>query len=151
MDIFAQQSVRADHDVDSAFGKVSDNFFVLLRAAEATDHINNDWVFGHALAKGVEVLLAKHGGWHQQGDLFAREHGFECSTDCDFGFAKAHVTANQTVHRQCCLHVRFGGFDGSELIGCFGEREGPFEGRLPRVIWRKGVAAVLTALGVQGE
>ena len=71
MDIFAQQSVRADHDVDSAFGKVSDNFFVLLRAAETTDHINNDWVFGHALAKGVEVLLAKHGGWHQQGDLFA--------------------------------------------------------------------------------
>ena len=88
--------------------KTRDDLFVLLGAAKAADHIDDDRILRHALAKGIEVLLAEHRGWYQHGGLLAREHSLEHRADRDFGFSEANVAANQAVHRQRAFHVGLG-------------------------------------------
>ena len=68
--------MRADHDINSTFGEVGNDFLILSTASEAAHHIDNDRILSHALAKGVEVLLAEHGSRHQQRDLLAGQHRF---------------------------------------------------------------------------
>ena len=149
--VAAEQPVGADDDVDFALGELGDELPVLAIGAEAADHLDDDRVGGHALAEGVEVLLAEDGGGHEDGDLLAREDGFEGGANGHLRLAKADVATNQAVHRLGLFHILLRLLDRAELIGCFLKGEGGFEVPLPGVIGREGVAAPLLPPGVQAE
>jgi hypothetical protein len=65
------------------------------------------------------MLFGKHGGWHEDGRLFAAGDGFERGTDRNLGFAKAYITADQAIHRAGSFQVAFGFVDRAALIACF--------------------------------
>jgi hypothetical protein len=68
--------------------------FIFRSAAEAANHVDDDRILGHALTKGVKVLLAEHGGWHKDRDLFTCEYRLECRADGDLGLAEADVATD---------------------------------------------------------
>ncbi len=93
-----------------------DNELLLFGGAEARDHFNVDGELRKALLEGLEVLEAENGGGREHGDLFAILHGLEGRAHGDFGFAVAHVAAEEAVHGRGGLHVLLDGADGGELV-----------------------------------
>jgi hypothetical protein len=60
-----------------------------------------------AFTKGFEMLIGEDGGGHQHGRLFIITTGFKGSPDRDFRFPKAHVSANEPVHREMAFPYPF--------------------------------------------
>ena len=69
--VLRQQAVRADHDVDLAGLELRQRFFLLLRRAEAAEHLDLDGEGREALLEGVEVLEGEHRGRREHRDLAA--------------------------------------------------------------------------------
>ena len=150
-DVFGEDAVSADEDIDfSGFGFLQD-FFLLLRVAEAADHFDGDGERGEALLESFEVLEGEDGGGREHGDLFVIGDGFEGGAHGDFGFAVADIAAEQAVHGLGGFHVANDVFDGLRLIFGFVEFEGVFELAEPFVGGRKGVSDGGFALGVELE
>ena len=135
--VIGEQSVRADDDVDFALRELGENFLGVPSGFEAGDRFDAEGVVAHAFAEGAFVLFSEDGGGDEDRDLLAEFDGFEGSADGDFGFAKAHVAADEAVHGLFVSHVFLDGSDRSELVRRFLERELRFElflpGRVERV------------------
>ena len=69
--VFTEESMGADQYVDAAFGGLLDGISVLCSGVEPADASDVDGQSGKAFIEGVGMLLAKDGGGHEQGDLFA--------------------------------------------------------------------------------
>ena len=93
LDVFREQPVGADEDVDLAGLHLLHDELLFLRGAEARDHLHLDGKLREAFFEGLEVLKAEHGGGREHGDLLAILHGFESGAHSDFGFAIAHIAA----------------------------------------------------------
>ena len=150
-DIFAEQAVGADHDVDTAIAQSGQGLFLLSGRAKAAEQSHGDGVVGHPFAQGLPVLLGQHGGGGEQGDLPAAHDGFESGADGDFGFAEADVAADESVHRLGRFHVGFGVDDGAELVGGFVEGERVFKFALPSVVRGKDDAGLEFPFGLHAE
>ena len=107
------------------------HLLLLATGAKAGQQLDADGIIGHALAKGVEMLLRQNGRRHQHRDLPAAHDSLEGGPDRHLGFAVANVPANQTVHRFGSFHVRFGLNNGTHLIGGFLEKKGALKLALP--------------------
>ena len=101
------------------------------------------------LQGGQVVLARKHGGWHKDGRLLAREHALHHRAQRDLGLAEAHVAAQQTIHRPIGFHVHLDLRNAAQLILGLFVWEGILELALPRVIRWEGKAFELRALGIQ--
>ncbi len=126
-DLSRDQCVRADHDIDKAVPRVGKDPFPLGVRLEAADNLNFHGIGGHAVGKGLIVLLGQHGGRHEHGNLMAVHDRNERRTHGDLRLAVTRVTADQPVHRPRCRHVAFDLRDHLFLIGGFLIREGRFE------------------------
>ena len=105
LDVFREYAVSADEDIDFAgFGFLQD-FFLLLRVAEAADHFNGDGERGEALLESFEVLEGEDRGGRQHRDLLVVADGFEGGAHGYFRFAIADVAAEQAVHGLRGFHV----------------------------------------------
>ena len=151
MNVFAEEAVGADDEVDAPGGEFGEGVFDFFSAPKATDLLNDNWIGSEAFFKGVEVLLAKDGGGDKDGGLFAGEDCFKNSAESDFSFSESDVTADQAIHRSFLFHLVFSGLDGAELVVGFGKGEGVFEFSLPEVVGGKGEAVAFFALGVELE
>src|SRR5207237_10212095 len=109
-------------------------------SAKAGKQLNAHRVIGHALAKGVEMLLGQDRGGHEHSGLSAIHDGLEGGANANFGFAEANVAADEAVHRFGPLHVSFGFDDGAHLIGRFFEDKGALELALPARYMGNGMA-----------
>ena len=69
------------------------------------------------------MLLGQQCGRRQQGHLAPAGHGHERGAQCDLGFAKTHVAADQAVHRSRRNHVLNDGVNRGALVGGFFEAE----------------------------
>ena len=125
--------------------------FLLLGGAEAGDHLDVDGELREALLEGFEVLEAEDGGGCEHRDLLAVLHGLEGGAHGDFGFAVAHVAAEEAVHGRGGFHVVLDGADGGELVVGLVVVEGVFELLLEFVVLGEGVALGGVALGVELE
>jgi len=97
--IVADQAVRADENIDLLGGQLFDDLILFFGAAEAAEHLHGNRKHAEALAEGIEVLLGKHRGWHQDGYLLAIVYGLESRAQGNLGLAKTHIPAEQPVHR----------------------------------------------------
>ena len=69
LQVLREQPVRADQDVDLARFQLFQNDLLLLRRAEARDHLDVDGKLREAAAERFIVLEAEHGGGREHGHL----------------------------------------------------------------------------------
>ena len=89
------------------------------------------------------MLLGQQGGGGQDGDLLAAHDGDERGPQRHLGFAKAHIAADQAVHRARADHVLNHRMDGGALVGGFFKAEVGGEG----FVVLRGVAEGMTLAG----
>ena len=130
--VFLQQPVRADQDVDAAFGQALDRIRLLARGAKARQFgdLGGPGLLdqGKAVGKVLVMLLGKQGGRTEHRHLLAAGHGDESGAQRHFGLAEADVAAHQPVHRLAGAHVGHHRVDRGKLVGCFLEAEAVGEG-----------------------
>jgi len=105
--IAGNDAVRSDDDVDSAFPQKLQDFALLGRRTEPTEHFDAHRIIQHALPEGVEVLLGQDGGGRKDRHLFAFHDGFKGGPDRDLGLAKTNIPADEPIHGAGALHVDF--------------------------------------------
>ena len=112
LQIFREQAMRADEDIDLARLDFLEDLFLLLRRAEARDHLDVDGKAGEALLEGLVVLEGEDGRRGEHRDLLVVLHGLEGGAHGDFGLAVANIAAEQAVHRLGGFHVALDVGDG---------------------------------------
>ena len=98
-DILRNDTVRSDNDVHTAITEGLDHLLLLRCGAIAAEEFDSDRILTHALAKVLPVLLCEDCCGSDDRRLLAARYGFEGGPDGDFGFSKAHIAANQAIHR----------------------------------------------------
>ena len=86
------------------------------------------------------MLLGEHGGRHENRDLFAVVDGLEGGANRNFGFAVAHVAADEAIRGFGLLEVRLGFENRLHLVGRFLVGERSLELALPVGIGGERVA-----------
>src|SRR5215213_4364755 len=84
-DVFREQAVRADDDVDVARLDALDYLLLLLRRAEARDQLDGDGEGREARAEGLVVLIREHGGGREHRHLLRVHDGLEGGAHGDLG------------------------------------------------------------------
>ena len=97
------------------------------------------------------MLLHQQSGRRQHRHLLAAHHRHECSAQCHFGFAKAHIATNQPVHRLACEQVFDGGDNGTGLVFGFFIAKAIGKLLIVLLIQAEGMAFKRGALGIQIE
>ena len=150
-DVFLQQAMRADNDVDAPFGQLAQYLALRLLALEARELFDPDREAGEAARERAVMLCREQCGRHEQCHLFFVGNRFKRGADRDFGLSVADVAADQAVHRTRAFHVGFRLVDRLALIGRFFIRKGLFEFGLPRRVGCECVPARHLALGVERD
>ena len=143
------QSMRADEDIDLSISQFLERFVLLCTGFKATDFGDLEREFSHPSTEGFVVLFGKHRGRHEHGNLVATFDCFEGRPHGDFGFSKAHIAADEPLHRTVRDHVLFGRFDRRQLIGCLLVGKGGFELLLPNRVGLEGDTGLRLALGLE--
>ena len=84
-------------------------------------------LMGYAARRSVKVVMVLRGQNRCRAEnrhLLARRHHFERAAQGDFGFAEAHVAADQAIHRLVVFQIALHVVDGAQLVGrlAVGER-----------------------------
>ena len=116
LDVFRQQPVRADQDIDLPRLHPRHNIFLFLRGAEARNHFDVDGELRKPLLECLEMLKAENRGGRQHRDLFPVLHRFEGRAHGHFRLPIAHVAAQQPVHRRRRFHVVLDGPNRRKLV-----------------------------------
>ena len=151
LQVFREDAVGADEDVDFAGFRFLQNFFLLLRVAEAADHFDGDGKRPEALLESFVVLEGEDRGGREHGDLLVVADGLECRAHGDFRLAVADVAAEQAVHGLGRFHVAHDVGDGLRLVFGLVELEGVFELAHEVVARGERVALGHFAFGVELE
>ena len=136
--VFRDQAVGADQDVDFSGFHLLQNFFLLLRGAEAADHFNGDGKRRKALFESFVVLEGQHGRGREHGHLLVVADGLEGGAHGDFRLAVADVAAEQAIHGLRRFHVALDVGDRGFLIFGLAKLEGVFELAHPFIVGREG-------------
>ena len=124
---------------------------LLLRGAEAREHLDLHRVVGQPLGEGAPVLLGEDGGRHQHRHLLAALHRLERRPHRDLGLAVPDVADEQPVHGPRLLEVALDVLGGLPLVGRVLVEEARLELALPARVGRKGIAGGELATGVEIE
>ena len=125
--VVRQQPVGADHDVRPPARQRLAGPLDLPGRRQAGQRDDFDRFAREALRQRLPVLLAQHGGRHQECDLPAGGDGQEGRAGGDLGLAEADVAAHQAVHRTGPAHVRQHFFGGAALVRRVLERKARLE------------------------
>ncbi len=149
--VLAQQPVRSDHEIALAGGEVGHHLGALSAGLEAAEHADRHGEAEKALQRGLVMLLREHRSRHEDGGLLAVEHAFHHRAQGDLGLAEAHVSAEETVHRDGGFHVALDLGRAAELIVGLRVAEVVLKLLLPLAVRREGVAGETLALGIEGD
>ena len=150
-DVFREQAVGADGDVEGPAAHLAQQAGGLLRAPEPVERPDGHRVVGETLPEGARVLLDQHGGGGEHGDLPAVLDRLEGGANRHLGLAVSHVSADQPVHGRSRLHVPLDVFHHAPLIARVLVEERRFHLLLPAGVGRKGVTLGHLAAGVELE
>ena len=96
---FAEQCMRAHHNIDRAIGQTFFGFGQLFgrhKARGLSDHKRQAF---KAFGKILEMLAGQQSGGHNNRHLKTRNRHGKSSPQGDFGFTKADIATDQTIHR----------------------------------------------------
>ncbi len=148
-DVFLQQAMGADDDVDFALGQCAHGLALIFLALEARKLFDEQRETGKASAQRAVMLVRQQRRGDQDGDLLFVRHRLEGRADRDFRFAVADVAAYNAIHGARALHVGLRFLDRFALVGRFFVGERFFQLCLPRRIGRERMAFGELALRVQ--
>ena len=151
LNAFLNQFVRADHDVDLAFGEVVDHQLLVFGGTKTRKRFDTHRPVGEAVAKILEMLFSEQGCRYQHDDLFAGIGGDKRSAHRHFGLAKAHIPTDHAVHRRASAHIGDHGTDRIKLIGRFFELKSVGKRVVIAGITRVGIALASGPLGMNVE
>ena len=115
-DIFTQQRVRADHDIDLARCEGALGLGRLTRRHQTGELRDPRRGAGEAFLEGREMLAAQQRRRHHHRDLTAGHDGIESRAQGDLRFAETHIAANQPVHRPTRIEIGDGVGDRAMLV-----------------------------------
>ena len=115
-DVLAEQSVRADHDVDGAVGETGQGRGLGLGADEPRQQPDLEREGREALAERRVVLGGEDRRRHEDGHLLAVLGGLEHGPQRDLGLAVADIADDEPVHGLLLLHVGLDLGRGAELV-----------------------------------
>ncbi len=116
MNVLGEHAMGADEDIDLAILDLLDDFLLLLRGAEAGDHLDVHGEGSEAALEGFVMLKGEHRGRGEDGDLLAVIHRFVGGAHGYFRLAVTDVAAEQAVHGLRAFHVALDVFDGGSLV-----------------------------------
>ncbi len=145
------QAMRADDNVHLAPLQALQDGILLLRGAEAAEHLHFHREGRQALAEGLEMLLGEHSGGYQQRHLLAVHHRLERRPQGDLSLAVAHIAAQQAVHGPRGFHILLHRPNGFRLILGLNIREAGFQLLLPDRVRAEGMSLCHLPLCVQLE
>ena len=124
VDIARQQAMRAYQHIHAAVGEALERRSLLLRRAEAAEHLDGHAERLEAVLEVREMLLRQDGGRAQHHNLLLILRSGEGGAQRHLGFPEADVAAHQAIHGLGAAHVGLHVGDGGQLIGRFpiGER-----------------------------
>lgn len=121
LDVFLDQGLRADREVDLAAGQVLEERALALALGAVGEELDGDAGAFEQPGEGEVMLLGQDFGGGQERALElvgdADEHGI----DRDDGFARSHIPLEKARHRALGLKIAENVIDGSLL--CAGELE----------------------------
>ena len=151
LDVLLEELVGADEEVDPSGPEVREDLPGLAGGLEPGEDPDLHRETAEAVDGGVEVLLGQDGGGHQNGGLLAVQHALHHRPEGHFGFAVAHVAAEEPVHGHRPLHVLFDLLDAPQLVVGLRVVKGLLELPLPGGVGGEGEARPALALGVEGD
>jgi hypothetical protein len=146
-DLFAQQPVGADDDVERAGGQALLGLGDFLRRHQPGDPPDPDRPATEALGEGLVMLARQQGCRHDDGDLGAAHRRHEGGAERDLGLAEADIATDQPVHRPGRGGIVDGISDRRLLIVGFIEAETGTELVIERVGGRHRLGVAELALG----
>ena len=141
----------AHHHIDLAVCQPLQNFLLLLRRAEAGKQLHCDGVALQPPQEGLVVLPRQDGSGHQHSALLAIQHALKDRPQGDLRFAKAHIAAQQPVHRRRPLHIRLDLRRALQLIVGLIIGKAQLKVPLHIPVRAKGVAGGTHPLGVESN
>ena len=149
--VLRQQPVRADGDIDLAFGEIRQGRLDFLGRAEAAEHLHAHRKRLKAPLKCLKMLECQDRGGRQKSHLLAIAQRLESGAHRHFGFAVTHVAAEQAVHGLLAFHVALDVGDGGDLVLGGSELESILKLALPIAVPGELKALGHFALGVELE
>ena len=122
--IFLDQLVSANGDIDRAIRDTLQRQRRFLRRTKPRKFRNLHRPFSKTIRKILEVLLGQQRSRYQNCHLLSGRHRNKRGPQRYLGFTKAHVAADEAVHRFAGSHVCHDRLDGGGLIGGFFEWKG---------------------------
>ncbi len=116
LDLFRQNRVRPNQDIDIPQRKIIQNILFLFGRCETIQTADRDAEMLHTLGKRLKMLHGEHRRRRQHHRLVAAHHAFEDGAHRDFRFPESHVAAEQHLHRLRPLHRRFDFRHGAQLV-----------------------------------
>ena len=136
-DVFLNDAVRADKDVDIARCKERQSLFLFRVRYKAREDCDFDGEIRKAFDAGFVMLFGEDRRRRQKNDLLSAHDRFERGAHRDFGFAVADVSADEAIHRNGFFHIALDFFGDDRLIFRIFIGKGRFERSLPFGIFRK--------------
>src|SRR5262245_15870706 len=118
-------------DVDAAVRQPLEHSLLLGSRSKPAEKLYTHWVFAHAFAEGLIVLLRQHGCWSQERRLLAAHDGLEDRPNGNFCLSKPDIPANEPIHWPLGFHILLRLRDGFNLVRGLLERKGVLEFSLP--------------------
>ena len=115
-DVFLNQSVSSDNNINFSIGQLTDDFLLLLWGTKTGENLDVDRKPIKPFTEGLIVLPGQDCRGAENCTLLPVHYTFESSPHGDFGFAKSHIAAEYPIHGMRTFHIRLDFFNGFQLI-----------------------------------
>ena len=132
--IILQKPVCANNNVNFAFDKFFNRFFLLFGSSEARQKFYTNRKRLKTFWNCLPVLHSENCRRNNHSSLFAWHNSLEYSPDSYFRLAKPYIRTNQPVHRLWLLHIRLGLLNSTHLVRRFSVFKSFFHFALPHCI-----------------
>ena len=150
-DLFGQDRMGADHDLDRAVLQARPRLRRLLARHHPRQLTHLDRPAGEPFGEGLEVLTRQQGGRGHHGHLLPRHGHHESRPQRNLRLAEADVAADQAIHRHALAQVFQHVADGVQLVVGLFIREARAEFGEQTGRRGDGLRLAQRALGGQGD
>ena len=133
----------SDDHIYLPFFQIFYGLFLLSRSSKSAQQFHTYRKLLHSLDKGIVYLLGKDRSRSKISHLSALLHFFKRSAQSYLRFAITYITADQSIHDLCALHIPLCILDRTELILCFFIWKHLLEFSLPYCIRATDIAFLL--------